>query len=96
MTEVVARLNAEQLRDLEAFCSSQSNAPLLPILLEEFKAQRNALDIVRQYVDSFRDADGTANDVADLVADLKEVLDGVETVDPPRNPDSESRLEKHH
>ena len=71
----------QQLRDLEAFCRTHSNMALVEQLLIEFKAQRRALAALRQYVQMFCDADGTAADVEALVSDLKEILDGVETTE---------------
>lgn len=73
------RVTDQQIRDLETFSDAQSQGASLKQLLTEFKAQRQALAALRQYVQMFSDAEGTAADVEDLVSDLKEILDGVET-----------------
>jgi hypothetical protein len=71
------RLTEQQLRDLETFYREHGAFVPLQQLFTEFKAQRKALDTLRQFVQMFSDAEGTVADVKDLVSDLKEVLDGV-------------------
>jgi len=83
------RLTADQLRELEALCAkgiaspqrSEAGAVLMKQLLQEYRQHRNALDTVKQYLDQFAEAEGTATDVPGLVSDLKEVLDGVAMLD---------------
>lgn len=75
-------MTEQQIRDLEAF-SRLHDIPLVELLLTEFKQQQKALDTLRQYVQMFSDAEGTVADVDGLVADLKEILDGIGKTIPP-------------
>lgn len=70
-------LTAEQLDELETFCRAHANTSLVERLLSEFRAQQKAITALRLYLDMFAEADGTVSDVADLISDLREILDGV-------------------
>lgn len=70
----MARLTVTQLRELESL--TQGSA-LLQQLLSEFKEQRVALTAMQQYVEMFSDAEGTVENVDELLVDLRETLDGV-------------------
>jgi hypothetical protein len=70
----MVRLTTTQIRELEVL--TQSSA-LLQQLLVEFKHQRAALTTMQQYVEMFCDAEGTVENFGELMADLKETLDGV-------------------
>jgi hypothetical protein len=67
-------LTAAQLRELEGLTQGST---LQQQLLTEFKAQRAALISLQQYVEMFADAEGTLDNVNELLTDLKEILDGV-------------------
>lgn len=74
-------LTVEQIRELDTHCVS----PLTAQLLLEFKTQRKAIATLAQYVQMFSEGDGTAIDVSDLIADLKEILEGVRVQPAPTN-----------